>query len=104
VNLTLDAYRLACGEALPEQTSQVEGRMFLALLEEMGARLQDGDSFLAVLRGILGSLASRPVGAYFAPDDILPGPFAVARIAYRLTAKAWRGQLGTVFTKQYQKG
>jgi len=34
-------------------------------------------------------------------DDILPGPFAVARVAYRLAAKAWRGQLSTVFTKQY---
>jgi len=72
------------------------------VLEELGARLQSGDSFLAVVRGLLAALAAWPVGAYFAPDDILPGPFAVARVAYRLAAKAWRGQLSTVFTKQYE--
>jgi len=102
VNLTLDAYRLACGETLEAGVAQVDGRRFLAVLEELGARLQSGDSFLAVARGLLAALAARPVGAYFAPDDILPGPFAVARVAYRLAAKAWRGQLGAVFTKQYQ--
>ena len=104
VNLTLDAYRQTCGEQLPEQTRQIEGRTFLAILEETGARLQNGDSILAVAGGILGSLAKGPVGAYFAPDDMLPGPFAVARVLYRLAAKAWRGQLGAVFTKQYGQG
>src|SRR5438874_5928440 len=69
-NLTLDAYRLACGEDLPEAAPQVEGRRFLAVLEEIGGRLQDGDSWLAVLRGILVALLHRPVGAYFAPDDV----------------------------------
>ncbi len=78
--------------------------MFLAVLEEIAARLQSGESFFAVVRSILGALAARPVGAYFAPDDILPGPFAVARVGYRLTTKAWRGQLGTVFSKQYDQG
>src|SRR6266568_1708792 len=92
VNLTLDAYRLACGETLDAGVAQVDGRRFLAVLEELGARFQSGDSFLAVVRGLLAALAAWPVGAYFAPDDILPGPFAVARVAYRLAAKAWRGQ------------
>jgi D-aspartate ligase len=106
INLTLDAYRQACGEDLPAATPQVEGRRFLAALEELGARLQSGDSFFAVGRGLVSALATwpPPVGAYFAPDDILPGPFAVARVGYRLTTKAWRGQLGTVFTKQYEQG
>lgn len=104
VNLTLDAYRQACGEELLEQARQIEGRTFLAILEETGARLQNGDSILSVAGGILGSLAKAPVGAYFAPDDMLPGPFAVARVLYRLAAKAWRGQLGAVFTKQYGQG
>jgi len=63
--------------------------------------LQDGDSLLAVLRGLLVALVRRPVGAYFAPDDVWPGPFAVFRISYRLLARAWRGQLGAVFTKQF---
>ena len=103
VNLTLDAYRLACGEDLPESAPQVEGRTFLAVLEEIGGRLQDGDSWLAVLRGILVALWHRPVGAYFAPDDVWPGPFALARICYRLLVRAWRGQLGTVFTKQFKQ-
>ncbi len=103
INLTLAAYRLACGETLEADVSQVEGRTFLAVLEELGARLQSGDSFLAVVRGLLAALAAWPVGAYFAPDDILPGPFAVARIAYRLATKAWRVQLGTAFTKQYNQ-
>ena len=102
-NVTLDAYRLACGEDLPEGAPQVEGRTFLAVLEEIGGRLQDGDSWLAVLRGILVALLRRPVGAYFAPDDVWPGPFAVFRICYRLLARAWRGQLGTVFTKQFNQ-
>ena len=102
-NLTLDAYRLACGEDLPEAAPQVEGRRFLAVLEEIGGRLQDGDSWLAVLRGILVALLHRPVGAYFAPDDVWPGPFAVARICYRLLARAWRGQLSSVFTKQFKQ-
>jgi D-aspartate ligase len=101
VNVTLDAYRLACGEELPERALQIEGKTFLAVLEEIGGRLQDGDSLLAVLRGVLRALARRPVGAYFARDDVWPGPFAVARIGYRLLAKARRGELGAVFTKQY---
>ena len=104
INLTLDAYRVARGETLATDVKQVDGRMFLAVLEEIGARLQSGESFFSVVRSILGALTSRPVGAYFAPDDILPGPFAVARVGYRLTTKAWRGQLGTVFTKQYDQG
>jgi len=73
------------------------------VLEEIGGRLQDGDSWLAVLRGILVALLHRPVGAYFAPDDVWPGPFAVVRICYRLLARTWRGQLGTVFTKQFNQ-
>ncbi len=104
INLTLDAYRLACGDGLPEGEAQTEGRTFLAVLEEIGGRLQSGDSFFAVMPGILGALLSRPVGAYFSPDDWWPGPFAIARVCYRLTAKAWRGQLGTVFSKQYDHG
>jgi D-aspartate ligase len=106
INLTLDAYRQACGEELPDVSDQLDGRRFLAVLEEVGARLQNGDSLLAVARGLLGALATwpPPVGVYFAPDDMLPGPFAVARVGYRLATKAWRGQLGTVFTKQYEQG
>ena len=103
VNLTLDAYRLACGEDPPERAQQIEGRTFLAVLEEIGGRLQDGDSVLAVLRGLLLALVRRPVGAYFAMDDVWPGPFAVARICYRLLSRAWRGQLGAVFTKRYDQ-
>jgi len=107
INLTLDGYRLACGEPLPgTDIGQVDGRTFLAVLEEMGARLQSGDSFFAILRGLVTSLATwpLPVGPYFAANDMLPGPFAVARVGYRLATKAWRGQLGTVFTKQYDQG
>ena len=104
INLTLDAYRLACGDALPGAEAQIDGRTFLAVLEEIGGRLQSGDSFFAVLPAILGALASRPVGPYFSPDDWWPGPFAIARVCYRFMAKAWRGQLGTVFTKQYDHG
>src|SRR5437588_1377254 len=102
-NVILDAYRLACGEDLPEDVPQDEGRTFLAVLEEIGGRLQDGDSFVAVLRGLLVALLPRPVGAYFAPDDVWPGPFAVLRICYRLLARAWRGELGAVFTKQFTR-
>jgi predicted ATP-grasp superfamily ATP-dependent carboligase len=102
-NVILDAYRLACGEDLPKGAPQVEGRTFLAMLEEIGGRLRDGDSLLAVVRGLLTALVHRPVGAYFAPDDLWPGPFAVARICYRLVARAWRGQLGTPFTKQFKQ-
>jgi predicted ATP-grasp superfamily ATP-dependent carboligase len=106
INLTLDAYRLACGESLPEGGPQVNDRKFVAVLEEMGARLQSGDSFFAVLRGLIAALAvwPLPTGPYFAGNDVLPGPFAVARVGYRLATKAWRGQLGTVFTKQYEQG
>jgi len=101
VNLTLDAYRLMCGEELPECAPQIEGTTFLAVLEETGGRLNDGDSVLAVLRGLVLALLRRPVGAYFAWDDIWPGPFAVLRIAYRLLGRVWRGQLRAVFTKEY---
>ncbi len=101
VNLTLDAYRLTCGEDLPERVPQIEGTTFLAVLEEIGGRLGDGASVLAVLRGLLLALLRRPVGAYLAWDDVWPGPFAVVRIAYRVLSKAWRGQLRAVFTKEY---
>jgi len=106
VNLTLDGYRQACGEDLPAAMPQVDGRRFLAVLEEIGGRLQSGDSLFSVASGILGSFVKWPLstGPYFAPDDVLPGPFAVARVGYRLATKAWRGQLGTVFTKQYEQG
>jgi D-aspartate ligase len=104
INLTLDAYRMACGETLPAGVAQTDGRTFLAVLEEVGARLQSGDSFFAVLRGVLAAWARSPSGPYFALNDPLPGPFAVARVGYRLATKAWRGQLGTVFTKQYEQG
>jgi D-aspartate ligase len=104
VNLTLDAYHLSCGDNLAPHYAQTEGRTFLAMLEETGARLQSGDSLLAVVRGLFSSLARGPVGPYFAPDDVWPGPFAIARVLYRLAAKAWRGQLGAVFTKQYGQG
>jgi D-aspartate ligase len=103
VNLTLDAYRLACGEDLPDRAPQIEGRTYLAVMEEIGGRLHDGDSVVAVLRGLLLALLRRPVGAYFAPDDVWPGPFAVLRICYRFLAKVWRGQLGAVFTKEYDR-
>jgi len=104
VNLTFDAYRVVCGGILPPAAPQIEGRMFLAVLEEIGARLQSGDSFFSILRGVLAGLAEWPVGAYFSPDDVFPGPFAVARVGYRLMTRAWRGQLSTAFTKQYQQG
>jgi predicted ATP-grasp superfamily ATP-dependent carboligase len=106
VNLTLDAYHQACGQELPVAMPQVDGRRFLAVLEEIGGRLQSGDSLFSVAGGILGSLVKWPLstGPYFAPNDFLPGPFAVARVGYRLATKAWRGQLGTVFTKQYEQG
>src|SRR5439155_26078342 len=96
VNLTLDAYRLTCGEDLPARVPQIEGTTFLAVLEEIGGRLDDGASVLAVLRGLLLALLRRPVGAYFAWDDIWPGPSAVVRIAYRVLSKARRGQLRAV--------
>src|SRR5439155_22359617 len=64
VNLTLDAYRLACGKTLDAGVAQVDGRRFLAVLEELGGRFQSGDSFLAVARGLLAALAAWPVGAY----------------------------------------
>ena len=56
---------------------------------------------VAVVHGLLSALLHRPVGPYFAWNDPLPGPMAVARIAYRFLAKAWHGQLGVSFTKQY---
>jgi D-aspartate ligase len=101
VKLTLDAYRLACGEALPAAPPQVDGRTFLAVLEEIGGRLHDGDSMPLVLRDLLLALVRGPVGPYFAWDDIWPGPSAVARICYRLLGMARRGQLGAAFTKEY---
>jgi len=103
VNLTLDAYRLMCGAELPVGAPQTDGATFLAVLEETGGRLNDGDSVLAVLRGLVQALLRRPVGAYFTWDDIWPGPFAVLRIAYRLLARMWRGQLRAVFTKEYRR-
>lgn len=102
VNLTLDAYRQSCGERLTKNGTQVEGRTFLAVLEEIGARLHSGDSLLKILRTVLVALLVAPVGPYFAEDDPLPGPFSVARVGYRVVSKASQGQLDAVFTKQYQ--
>jgi len=103
VNLALDAYRLACGEEAPRTVAQKEGLMFLAALEDVGGRLNDGDSFPRVLFDLMTALRQNPVGAYFAWDDIWPGPFTVGRICYRLLEKAYRGQLASVFTKDYGK-
>jgi len=102
VNLTLDAYRLMCGEALPPATPQVDGKTYLAVLEETGGRLADGDSIFAVFGGIVRALLGRPVGPYFAWDDLLPGPFALVRLARRFLSKAWRGKLRGEFTKEFK--
>ena len=101
INLTLDAYRQMCGEEIGDGTTQIDGRTFLAVLEELGGRLHDGDSIFAVAGGLFSALLHRPVGPYFAWNDPLPGPMTVVRIAYRFLAKAWRGQLGFSFTKVY---
>jgi len=93
---------MACGTTRQRRVPQVDGRRFLAVLEEIGARLQSGDSFFAVLRGPRGH-SPLAVGAYFAADDSCRG-LAVARVGYRLASKAWRWQLSTVFTKQYDQG
>lgn len=102
VNITLDAYRLQCGEDLSPGNAQVEGKPYLAVLEETGARLQDGDSVFAIAGGILAALLGRPVGPYFAWNDMLPGPFTVMRIARRLMNKSWRLKLRGEFTKEYK--
>ena len=103
VNLTLDAYRMMCGEELPPAAPQIEGKTYLAILEEAGGRLGDGDSVFAVLGGLLRALLGRPMGPYFAWHDILPGPFTLVRIARRMFNKAWRGKLRGEFTKQYSQ-
>jgi predicted ATP-grasp superfamily ATP-dependent carboligase len=102
VNLTLDAYRFMCGEGLPADVPQGEGETFLAMLEEIGGRLHDGDSVAAVVQGLASALRGGPVGPYFAWDDPLPGPFSVARLARRFLNKAWRGKLRGAFTKEYK--
>lgn len=102
VNLTLDAYRLMSGETLAPQAPQAVGKTYLAVLEETGGRLADGDSVFAVLGGIMRALLDGPVGPYFAWDDLLPGPFAVMRLVRRFFSKAWRGKLRGEFTKEYK--
>jgi hypothetical protein len=102
VNLTLDAYRLMSGDALEPQVPQVVGKTYLAVLEETGGRLADGDSVFAVFGGIVRALLGGPVGPYFAWDDLLPGPFAVMRLVRRFFSKAWRGKLRGEFTKEYK--
>jgi predicted ATP-grasp superfamily ATP-dependent carboligase len=102
VNVVLDAYRVARGEPVRD-TSQVEGVRFLSALEDMGGRLHDGDSPAKVLVDFVAALAKRPVGAYLAWDDPLPGPLSAARLVWRFLVRAWRGQLGHVFTRDYRK-
>lgn len=100
VNLALAAHRVACDEPA-EQPAQQDGRMFLAVLEDIGGRVGDRDSPWRMVKDIVRALRTRPVGAYYAPGDFWPAPFAALRILWRLAAKAWRGQLASVFTKDY---
>jgi predicted ATP-grasp superfamily ATP-dependent carboligase len=102
VNLALAAYCVASGNA-PPRPAQREGVTFLAALEDAGGRLYDGDGPGRVLVDLLRALARHPVGAYFAWDDPLPGPFAAVRLAYRFVQEAWRGRLASIFTKDYRK-
>ena len=98
VNLALDAWRIAAGELVPEDRQQ-DGRLFLSVPEDIGARVVDGESVPRIMFGTLMALLRRPVGAYFAWNDPLPGPLAMVRLALRLIAKAKGGQLASVFTK-----
>jgi predicted ATP-grasp superfamily ATP-dependent carboligase len=102
VNVVRDAYRAACGEPVPA-SSQREGVRFLAALEDTGGRLHDGDALPRVLVDVVAAIGKHPVGAYFAWDDPLPGPLATVRLCWRFLARAWRGQLGAVFTRDYRK-
>jgi predicted ATP-grasp superfamily ATP-dependent carboligase len=100
VNLALAAYHAACGDEMPA-TSQRDGRTFLALMEDCGGRLQDGDSIPRVCRDLVTALVRRPIGSYAAWEDLLPGPLAAVRLGLRLIDRAIRGQLASVFTKEF---
>lgn len=102
VNVALEAYRLEAGFP-PAPGFQREGRTFLALLEDLGARLQAGDGLPRVIAEAAIALARNPVGPYFAWNDIGPGPMAAARLACRMIERAWRGQLRQVFSRDYAR-
>jgi predicted ATP-grasp superfamily ATP-dependent carboligase len=102
VNLALDAWRVACGEEVPARPEQREGVTFLSALEDAGARLHDGESLPRILAGLLGALRRRPVvGAYFSWNDFWPGPLSAVRMVVRLFQRARRGELASVFTRDY---
>ena len=101
VNPVADAYRLACGEPPAPPAAQRDGLTFLALLEDVGGRLYGGDPWTRVALGLAAALRTRPMGSYFEWRDPLPGPAAAARLAVRGLARALRGQLASVFTKDY---
>ena len=72
-------------------------------MEDCGGRLHDGDSAPRVLRDLVTALVRRPIGSYAAWMDPLPGPLAAVRLGVRLIERATRGQLRSVFTKEFDR-
>ena len=101
VNVPLAAYLIAAGEPCLPGPPQIDGRTFVSLPEELAGRLQDGEPLGRILEDLVSVLRARPIGAYFAWDDLGPGPFAGIRLACRFLEKGMRGELGSVFTRDY---
>jgi len=73
VNNVWHTYRLALGaEVAPTGKRQRDGVMYLSLLQDLPARLADGESLLSILRHYLSNRKREHVGPYFHRDDLLP--------------------------------
>lgn len=75
VNNVFNTYCLAAGLPLPPQSRQIESTIFINLLPDVKARLQDGESSWAIAASYLKFLFCRRVGAFWALSDPLPAVF-----------------------------
>ena len=84
INNVWHTYRLALGiDVAPSGKAQQEGVMYLSLLQDLPARLSDGESLASILHHYFSNRNKKHVEPFFNLQDLMPVTRLVARIVRR---------------------